>query len=150
MPARYAGEAGAAAAKLYMRVTGLENFGLTEASFRHLGTCKVSATVYLRTYEVTFEVRRLPPSRRHSYLTARVNRWIKCLRLNYPSITFRVRRGEPAAPRANKWWSLPKAVEVCCSAREILNLAAETNLSCAGAVCEKAKNPRQQNVSGAR
>jgi hypothetical protein len=99
-----------------MRVTGLENFGLTETSFRHLGTRKVYATVHLRTYEVTFDVRRLPPSRRHSYLAARVNRWIKGLRLNYPRITFRARGGE----------SIPQSLDVCCSPRDILNLAAET------------------------
>ena len=125
VPERYAKRRGTAVAKLNMRVRGLENFRLTEASFRRLGTRNVCATVHLRTLELTFEVRRLQPSQRHSYLAMRVHRWIKRLGLRYPRITFQVKGDESTGGPANSW-SLPQSLEVCCSAREILNVAAET------------------------
>ena len=108
--------------ELNMRVRGLENFRLTEASFRRLGSRKAFASVHLRTYEVTFQVRQIPPSQRHSYLAMRVNRWIERLRLRYPRVTIRVRDGQSG--RANSW-SLPASLEVSCSPQEILKLAAE-------------------------
>ncbi len=42
-----------------MPVTGLENFKLTEASFRRLSTAKTWADVSLRTYDLTRAVRKL-------------------------------------------------------------------------------------------
>src|SRR5215510_6264871 len=109
-----------------MRVRNLQEYGLTESSFRRLNRNKVYATIQLRTYDVTSKVRQLPPSLRHSYLTTRVNRWIRRLRLNYPRITFRIRGTEPTPPSTDTGSSLPQSINVCCSSREILDLAAET------------------------
>jgi hypothetical protein len=75
-----------------MRVTGLENFMLTRASFRRLGNRTVLAYVNLRTYDVTPVVQRLLPAKRLAYLSARVDRWIQKLCRLHPDLSFQTRR----------------------------------------------------------
>jgi hypothetical protein len=77
-----------------MPVTGLENFKLTEASFRRLSTAKTWADVSLRTYDLTPAVRKLLPAQRHDYLITRVNRWIASLRQNFPKLWLAARHGK--------------------------------------------------------
>ena len=75
-------------------VTGLEDFKLTEASFRRLSTEKTWADVSLRTYDLTPAVRKLPPAQRHDYLITRVNRWIASLRQKFPKLSVAARHGK--------------------------------------------------------
>ncbi len=108
-----------------MRVTGLERFGLREASFRRLGTRKVLAYVHLRTYDVTPGVQRLLPSKRLAYMAARVDRWIEGLHRSYPELSFRIRNKS----RARRGSQLPSSLVVQGPAHEVLALADAAGVS---------------------
>jgi hypothetical protein len=115
-----------------MGVNGLERFGLTDASFRRLGNRRVLADVYLRTYDATPAVRRLPPSKRFAYLAARVDRWIKNIKRVYPKLLNQqkygrdVRLSESTSKHSSQ---LPYSLSARGSAREILALAAAAGVS---------------------
>lgn len=111
-----------------MLVSGLDLFGLQAASFRRLGNRKVRAFVYLRTYDVTTAVKRLPPSKRFSYMASRVDKWIAGLRLLYPELRFQV-KGGVSAGRVRRWSQLPTTLQVQATAREVLALANASGVS---------------------
>jgi len=90
-----------------MVVTGLERFGLNEALFRRLDNRSVEAYAYLRTYDVTPDVRRLPITRRFAYLAARVERWIKTLPGLHPRLSFEVKADKRSFRKIQRWSQLP-------------------------------------------
>ena len=106
-----------------MRLTGLERFGLNQASFRRLGHRKVQGYVYLRAYDVTPAVQRLPHSKRQPYMAARVNRWIEKLYRLYPELSFQAKGSKVSANSARRWSELPTTLMVQGPARKILALA---------------------------
>lgn len=97
------------------RVTGLEDLDLTEPSFLRLGLREVLATVYLRSYELTPGVQKLPPSRRFAYLAARVERWIDSLRSRYPGLSLQAEEGRLSR--------IPQLLSFRGPAREVFPLA---------------------------
>lgn len=104
-------------------VTGLEQFGLNHASFRLLGNRDVQAYIYLGTYDVTPEVRRLHPSKRFAYLLRRVGRWVKGLRRSFPKLSFELIQGKASRTNVQLGSQLPATMQVSCSAREIFEIA---------------------------
>jgi hypothetical protein len=106
-----------------MRVMGLEQFELNETSFRLLGNRNVRAYVHLQSYDVTPAVRRLRPSRRFSYLSRRVDRWLESLYRRHPQLSFEVKAGKLAENRTRPSAELPVTLAVSCSAREALEIA---------------------------
>lgn len=106
-----------------IRVTGLENLKLTESSFRRLGTREVLAFVHLRSYDVTPEVQRLPPSQRSAYLAARVDRWVAGLRRRYPGLSLRTADGKLSDRGARRLSHLPHSLSFRGPAREIVAIA---------------------------
>jgi hypothetical protein len=105
-----------------MAVTGLENFKLTEASFRRLGITRTWAHVSLRTYDLTPAVRKLPPARRHDYLIARANRWLASLRRSFPKLAFTGTYGKlPSKIRRRS--DLPSSLRVSGPGRAVLAVA---------------------------
>ena len=104
-----------------MVVTGLERFGLTEALFRRLGNRSVEAYAYLRTYDVTPEVRRLPITRRFAYLAARAERWSKTLPRLHPRLSFEVKADKWSFRKTRRWSQLPSTLMVRGPAREVLH-----------------------------
>jgi hypothetical protein len=106
-----------------MRLTGLERFGLDMAAFRRLENRKVLAYIYLRTYDVTPAIQRLPCSKRQPYMAARVNRWIEDLYRLYPELSFQMKGGKPSATGARRWSELPTTLTAKGPARKILALA---------------------------
>src|SRR5258708_209634 len=106
-----------------MRVMGLERFELNETSFRLLGNRNVQAYVYLQSYDVTPEVRRLRPARRFAYLSRRVDRWLESLYRRHPQLSFELKAGKLAENRTRPWAELPVTLAVSCSAREALEIA---------------------------
>jgi hypothetical protein len=112
-----------------MLVTGLQNFKLTQASFRRLGSRKVLAYVYLRTYDVTPAVQRRPTTKRFAYLSARVDQWIEKLYRLYPRLPFQVKGGKSPSSGVRRWSQLPTTLMVKTTARDVLSLAASAGVS---------------------
>jgi len=106
-----------------MRLMGLEAFGLTPTSFRRLMNRNVQAFVYLRTYDLTPAVRRLMPTKRFPYMSARVARWIRRLRSFHPQVSFKERAGGVSGRSAPRWSQLPSTLEVQGTAREVNSLS---------------------------
>src|SRR5271154_7002878 len=96
-----------------MLVTGLENFKLTQASFRKLGKRNVLAYLNLRTHDLTPAVRRLPPRKRLAYMAARADQWIREIYRLYPHLSFQ---------KSNRWAQVASTLTVHGHAREILGL----------------------------
>jgi hypothetical protein len=105
------------------RVTGLEEFKLTESSLRRLGTREVRAFVHLQTDDVTRTVQRLPISRRGEYMVARAERWIDGLRRRYPGLMLQERDAKMYGSGVRRWSQLPHSLLFRGSAREILAIA---------------------------
>lgn len=105
-----------------MRIGDLERFGLTESSFRHLGSRKVEASIHLRTYDLTRAIRKLPPSKRFAYMAARAEGWIQKLRSRYPGVLFRVKDSKVSTSDA-RGQRPPSTLLVHGSAHKILKLA---------------------------
>ncbi len=101
-----------------LRWLGLERFGLNDSSFRRLASRKVQAFVHLRTYDVTTDVRKLPPAKRLPYLSTRVDRWISKLRLSFPHLEFEVVGGISGRHRP-----LPGTLKVHCTSTELFDIA---------------------------
>jgi hypothetical protein len=101
----------------------LDEFGLTWASLRRLGSTPVDAYLHLRSYEVTPAVRRLPPARRHDYLAVRVDRWIASLCRRFPGTGFKAKHGLPAGTPGRSWSQLPSSLFVHAAARDIERMA---------------------------
>src|SRR5258708_28068061 len=106
-----------------MGVMGLERFELNETSFRLLSNRNVQAYVYLQSYDVTPEVRRLRPARRFAYLSRRVDRWLESLYRRHPRLSFELKAGKLAENRTRPWAELPVTLSVSVSAREALKIA---------------------------
>ena len=111
-----------------MPVTGLENFKLSLESFRRLGNAKARAYVALRTYDLTPAVRKLPPSLRHAYLIARVNRWIASLRRSFPELVIQTSLGKPLGDIRRKS-DLPSSLRFSGPARKIVAVAGASGVS---------------------
>lgn len=88
-------------------VTGLGDFNLTETSFRRLGSREVRAWVYLRTYDVTPGVKRLPVNHRFAYQDARVKRWIRSLQSRFPGIALLPKDRDFLSGTVIRWTRLP-------------------------------------------
>lgn len=112
-----------------MRVTGLERFGLSEATFRRLGNRKTLAYIHLRTFDVTTTVQRVEPEKRLAYMSARLNEWIEQLYRLFPNLSFQAKVGESSGSRIRRWSQLPSTLEVQATAREVLSLAKTTGVS---------------------
>jgi len=110
------------------RVTGLERFGLNEGSFRRLGSRKVLACVHLRTYDVTPAVRRLTPSKRIAYMTARVDRWIESMYRHNPELSFQAKVGKPSGGGLRRWSQLPSSLVIRGPARGVSALSRSTGV----------------------
>lgn len=106
-----------------MRLMGLETFGLTPTSFRRLTKRNVQAFVYLRTYDLTPAVRKLIPTKRFPYMSARVARWIRGLRSFFPRLSFKESVGRVPGSSASGWSQLPSTLEVQGTARQVNSLS---------------------------
>jgi hypothetical protein len=106
-----------------MPIMGLEDFNLTRASFRRLGARRCKALVYLRTYDVTPALQRLPPSKRFEYMASRVDRWVEGLHRLHPGVSFNGKKGRLSGSDGNRWSNLPATLPLRASAREVLSLA---------------------------
>ena len=105
------------------RVTGLERFGLDDASFRRLGNRGVVAYAYLRTYDVTPAVQKLPASKRQQFMAARANQWIESLQSRYPALSFQIQGSSKPTRKSQRWSELPTTLKAKGPARKILTLA---------------------------
>jgi hypothetical protein len=105
------------------RVTGLDRFGLNESSFRRLGNLKVLGYVYLKTYDLTPVIRRLPISKRLAHMSTRVDSWIKRLHRLHPHLTFQTKGAQLSGAKVRRWSQLPATLIVQGTAREVLTLA---------------------------
>lgn len=112
-----------------MLVTGLQNFKLTQASFRRLGNRTVLAYVYLRTYDVTPAIQKLRAAKRFAYMAARVDQWIEKLYRRYPKLSFELKGRKSASSRVRQWSQLPITLMVKATAHDVLSLAAQTGVS---------------------
>jgi hypothetical protein len=106
-------------------ITGLDQFGLSESSFRKLGDQKVTAYVYLMTYDVTPAVQKLPPRKRFLYMEQRVDAWIAKLQRLCPTIYPNVKGQKLAGPKGRLSSELPTTLKVRARAVEVLRLAEE-------------------------
>jgi hypothetical protein len=104
-------------------VTGLERFGLKPASFRRFGNRNVTAYVYLRTYDVTASVRRLSPSKRFAYMSARVDGWVKNLIQLHPKLSLQVMGSNSTNRHKRAWSQLPTTLKFLGKARDLLQFA---------------------------
>lgn len=104
-------------------VRGLERFGLGDASFRRLGNRDVVAYAYLRTYDVTLAVQKLPPLKRQQFMAARANRWIEHVHSRYPSLSFQIQGSRQPARNSQRWSELPTTLKVKGPAHKVLALA---------------------------
>ena len=105
------------------RVTGLEEFELTDSSFRLLGNREVRAFVHLQTHDVTRAVQRLPISQRGQYMVARAQHWIDGLRRRYPGLLLQKSDAEAYGSGVRRWSRLPHSLLFCGPAREVLAIA---------------------------
>jgi Domain of unknown function (DUF4288) len=112
-----------------MLVTGLENFKLTQASFRRLGNLQVQAYVNLRTFDLTPEVRRLQPSKRLAYMASRVDRWIRRLYRLHPKLSFELKSGKLSGRNVHRWAELPSTLVVQGSALKVSELTDAVGVS---------------------
>ena len=112
-----------------MPVTGLENFNLSRASFRRFGARKCTASVYLRTFDVTSAVRNIAISKRFAYMASRADRWIEALYRVYSGVSFEQLRPRLSGSNAKRWSQLPSTLVVRASARELLSLAEAAGVS---------------------
>jgi hypothetical protein len=87
-----------------------------------MGSRKALAHVHLRSYEVTPQVRRLPPEKRHAYLARRADGWISRLQERFPHLAFAAAR-RPPSDRRRRWSELPTSLTVHAPARDIPALA---------------------------
>lgn len=101
-------------------VTGLENFKLTEASFRRLGNREVRAFVHLHTYDLAPDVQKLPIPKRFKYMVARAERSVNGLRRRYPGLSLQERDVKLYASGIRKWSQLPGSLEYRGTVRETL------------------------------
>jgi hypothetical protein len=104
-------------------VTGLERFGLDDASFRRLKNRNMVGYAYLRTYDLTAAVQKLPPLKRQQFMAARANRWIDPVQSRYPGLSFQIQGGKQPARNNRRWSELPTTLKVKGPARKILTLA---------------------------
>lgn len=105
------------------RLTGLEEFKLTESSFRRLSGREVQAFVHLQTYDVTRAVQRLPISQRFKYMLARAQRWIDGLRRRFPELSLQERDAELYGSGVRRWSQLPHSLLFRGPARKIPTIA---------------------------
>jgi hypothetical protein len=104
-------------------VTGLERFGLTPASFRRFGNRNLTAYVYLRTYDVTPSVRRLSPSKRFAYMSARIDGWIEGLTRSHPRLALQVMGSNSTDGRNRRWSQLPTTLKFRGKVSDLLQFA---------------------------
>jgi Domain of unknown function (DUF4288) len=112
-----------------MPVTGLENFNLTRTSFRRFGARKCTASVCLRTFDVTSAVRKIPIPKRFAYMSSRVDRWIKALYRVHSGVSIEQQHPRLPVRNARRWSELPSTLIVRASARELLSLADAAGVS---------------------
>lgn len=110
------------------RVMGLEEFKLTETTFRRLGSQEVRASVHLQTYDVTRAVQGLPISQRRKYMVARAQRWIDGLRSRYPGLSLQERDSKLYGKGVRRWSQIPHSLLFRGSTREILAIAGATGV----------------------
>ena len=106
-----------------MSITGHDDFGLTAAKLARLGSRKVVAYVYLKTYDVTQDVRRRPPEQRHAHLAARADRWVRQLKQRFPGLVFRSTDRVGATSAKRPWFQLPHTFKVSAPARTLRAIA---------------------------
>jgi Domain of unknown function (DUF4288) len=104
-------------------VTGLEKFGLTESTFRRLGSREVQAYVYLRSDDVTLAVQKIPAAERWAYLAARAKRWADGLVRRHPGLSLQKEAGHSSRRRIRPWCRLPRSLLFRGPARELLSIA---------------------------
>src|SRR5258708_32462790 len=103
-------------------ITGLDAFGVRVSSLSRMGSRRTVAQVHLASYDVTAQVRRLHPAKRHAYLARRVDGWISCLQERFPHLSI---EATPAPPpdRRRRWDGLPTLLKVRAPARDLRALA---------------------------
>jgi hypothetical protein len=106
-----------------LHVTGLEEYNVTDSSFRQLGTRQVRAFVHLQTYDVTRAVQRLPISQRGNYMIARVQRWVDDLCRSHSGLSLQERDSKSFGKGVRRWSQLPHSLVFCGPAREVLAIA---------------------------
>jgi hypothetical protein len=112
-----------------MQIMGLQNFNLTKASLRQLGSRHTLAHVYLRTYDVTPTLRRMPPEHRLAYVANRVDRWIKELCRAHSRLSFQVVGGSPSKGPVRQWSQLPSTLVAQGAVRDVLRLIQAAGIS---------------------
>ena len=86
------------------------------------------AYVYLRTYEVSPAVRKIPPGKRLEYLSHRADRWIERLHRSFPDLPFQS-LDETSGQSKRRWANLPATLEVRCPIGKLLQIASSTGVS---------------------
>jgi len=110
------------------RVTGLEEFKLTESSFRRLGRREVQAFVHLRSDDLTPAVLRLSPAQRRAYMTARAGRWADGLRRRYTGLSLPKEVGRRPGKGLRRWYRYPRSLSFRGPASELLAIAGSTTV----------------------
>lgn len=129
---RRTGDAGAGALRknvVKTHVTGLEEFALTESSFRRLGSREVQAYVHLRSDDLTLAVQKRTPEERWAYLVARAQHWTDRLLHRHPGLSLQKEEGQSSRRRVRPWSQLPRSLVFRGPAHELLDIASSVGVS---------------------